>query len=83
MAATLQVFPTVPVDTRRMWFTVGLAFAASLVMMLSITPASVSPVAYWAVSSVALATVLMVLVAGENAWDRMVASAQAAGVVER
>ena len=57
--------------------------AASLAMMLSLTPGSVSPVAYWAVSSIALATVLIVFVLGENAWDRMVTSAQAAGVVGR
>lgn len=57
------------------------AIAASLGMMLLASPGSVSPVAYWVVSSIALATVLIVFVAGENAWERWVTSARAAGVV--
>lgn len=85
MTATLeipQVQDTAAADARRTWFTAVVALAASIAM-LSMTPASVSPVAYWVVSSIALATVLIVFVAGENAWDRMVANARAAGVVGR
>lgn len=50
-------------------------------MMLLATPGTGSPLAYWTVSSIALATVLIVFVAGQNAWDQWVASARAAGVV--
>ena len=86
MAATLEIpqaQDTVAADVRRTSFASVLAVAASLVMLVSLTPTSVSPTAYWAVSSIALTTVLIVFVAGENAWDRMVANARAAGVVAR
>ena len=85
MTATLEIpqaQDTVAADVRRTWFTALLALAAS-VAMLSVKPASVSPEAYWVVSSIALATVLVVFVAGEHAWGQMVASARAAGVVGR
>ena len=86
MAATLEIpqtQDTVAADGRRTWFVAALALAGSLTMLTSLTPTTVSPTAYWAVSSIALATVLIVFVAGENAWDRTVASARAAGVVGR
>lgn len=70
-------------ERQRTWLTAALAVAASLAMMLTATPATVSPVAYWIVSSIALATTLVVFVAGQHAWGEMVSSAQAAGVVER
>lgn len=59
------------------------ALVASLAMMLSATPGSVSPLAYWVVSSIALVTALIVFAAGDHAWEQMVASAQAAGLVGR
>jgi hypothetical protein len=68
-------------ETGRTWLTAAFAVAASLATMLLATPGSVSPLAYWVVSSIALATVLTVFVAGENAWDDWVANARAAGVV--
>ncbi|PRC43599.1 hypothetical protein C6A85_000000104505 [Mycobacterium sp. ITM-2017-0098] len=70
-------------ETRRTWLTAVSAVAASLGIMLLATPGSVSPVAYWVVSSIALATVLIVFVVGENVWDEWVANARAAGVVGR
>ncbi len=86
MAGTVE-FPkvrhTLVRETQRTWLTAALAVAASLAMMATATPATVSPVAYWIVSSIALTTVLAVFVAGQHAWGEMVASAQAAGVVER
>lgn len=84
MVGTLEIpqsRDTTAGETRQAWMTAVLALVASLAMMLLATPGSVSPPAYWVVSSIALATVLIVFVAGENAWDRMVASARAAGVV--
>lgn len=86
MAGTVE-FPqarhNIARETRRTWLTSVFAVAASLGMMLMATPGSASPVAYWVVSSIALATVLTVFVAGENAWEQWVASARAAGVVAR
>jgi hypothetical protein len=76
-----QARPLVISETGRSWLTAILAVAASIAMMLAATPGSVSPLAYWVVSSIALATVLIVFVAGENAWDRWVDNARAAGVV--
>ncbi|ORV81665.1 hypothetical protein [Mycolicibacterium iranicum] len=70
-------------ETQRTWLTSVFALAASLAMMLVASPATVSPVAHWVVSSIALATALVVFVAGLHAWGEMVSSAQAAGVVER
>lgn len=86
MAGTVefpQARPSIARETRRTWLTAVLAVVASLGMMLSATPGSVSPLAYWIVSSIAMATVLIVFVAGENAWEGWVASARAAGVVAR
>jgi hypothetical protein len=86
MAGTVQIpqaRPLVLSETGRTWLTAVLAVAASIAMMLAATPGSVSPLAYWVVSSIALATVLTVFVAGENAWDEWVANARAAGVVAR
>ncbi|CAN3130492.1 hypothetical protein ACNUDN_21420 [Mycobacterium sp. smrl_JER01] len=68
-------------ETRRTWLTALFALAASLGVMLLATPGAVSPVAYWAVSSIALTTALVVFVAGGHAWDRMLVSARAAGLV--
>lgn len=86
MAGTME-FPkarnTLARETQRTWFTAIFALTASLAMMLTATPATVSPVAYWIVSSIALATALIVFVAGQHAWGEMVTKAQAAGVVER
>ncbi|MCH9735090.1 MAG: hypothetical protein K0U78_11140 [Actinomycetia bacterium] len=59
------------------------ALAGSGALLLLATAASFPGLAYWAVSSVAVATVLTVFVVGERAWDRMVAKARAEGVVER
>ncbi|MFA7513099.1 hypothetical protein NWT09_24190 [Mycolicibacterium sp. jd] len=70
-------------ETRLTWLTAVFAVVASFAMLLSATPGTVSPVAYWTVTSIALATVLIVFVAGECAWDRMVDRARAAGVVGR
>lgn len=85
MAGTLE-FPETrnPLarETQRTWLTAALALAASLAMML-VASATVSPVAHWVVSSIALTTALVVFVAGLRAWDELVSSAQAAGVVER
>ncbi|MDG4665930.1 hypothetical protein [Mycobacterium sp. 236(2023)] len=85
MAATAE-FPrarnTLARETQRTWLTALLAVLASFGMMLMATPATVSPVAYWIVSSIALVTVLTVFVAGQHAWGEMVTKAQAAGVVE-
>ena len=86
MAGTVripQARNTAARDARRTWLTAVLAALASIGMMTLATPGTVSPVAYWVVSSIALATVLVVLVAGEHAWDEMLDSARAAGVVER
>jgi uncharacterized membrane protein YgaE (UPF0421/DUF939 family) len=86
MAGTValpQARHTLARETQRTWLTAAFAVAASLGMMLLATPGSVSPVAYWVVSSIALATVLIVFVAGENAWDEWVDNARAAGVVAR
>ena len=59
-----------------------LALVGSAALLLLATSASFPGPAYWAVSSVAIAAVLTVFVAGERAWDRMVAKARAEGVVE-
>ena len=86
MAGTVEIPQarnTITSKTRRTWWTAAVALVASLGMMLSAAPGSVSPLAYWVVSSIALATVLTVFVAGEHAWDQWVASARAAGVVGR
>ncbi len=60
-----------------------LALPASLAVMLLATPGTVSPAGYWFVSSVALITALVVLAAGECAWEDTVARARAAGLVAR
>lgn len=60
-----------------------LALVGSAALLLLATSASFPGPAYWAVSSIAIAAVLTVFVAGERAWDRMVAKARAEGVVER
>lgn len=60
-----------------------LALAGSGALLLLASIASFPDLAYWAVSSVAVATALTVYVVGERAWDRMVAKARAEGVVER
>ncbi|MBB2991058.1 hypothetical protein FHR72_002531 [Mycolicibacterium iranicum] len=78
-----QARDTVLRETRLTWLTAGLAFAASIGMMLLASPGSASALACWVVSSIALATALIVLAAGETAWAEMVASAQAAGLVAR
>ena len=86
MAGTVEIpqsRPLVVSEAGRTWLTAVLAVAASLAMMAAATPGSVSPLAYWVVSSIALATVLIVFVAGENTWEQWVASAQAAGIVAR
>ena len=49
-------------------------------MLLSLA-GSHSVWAYWAASAVAGAGALVLIVTGERAWDRMVDSARAAGVV--
>ena len=69
-------------ETQRTWLTAVLAVAASVAMMLMASPGAVSPVAYWVVSSIALATLLIVFVAGQHVWGDMVSRAQAAGVVD-
>ncbi|MDA2894315.1 hypothetical protein PDG61_25635 [Mycolicibacterium sp. BiH015] len=71
-------------ETQRTWLTSVFALAASVAIMLVASPATtVSPVAHWVVSSIALTTALVVFVAALHAWGEMVSSAQAAGVVER
>ena len=70
-------------ETQRTWVTAVFAVAASIGLMFAAAPGSVSPVAYWIVSSIALTTVLVAFVAGLHAWDRWLAGAQAAGVVAR
>lgn len=86
MAGTVE-FPTarnsLARETQRTWITSVFALAASLAMMLAASSASVSPLAHWVVSSIALAIALVVFAAGLHAWGEMVSSAQAAGVVER
>ncbi len=74
---------TVTTESQRTWLTAALALIASFAMMLTAASHSASPVAYWTVSSIALATALVVFVAGQHAWGELVSSAQAAGVVER
>ncbi|WP_159234373.1 hypothetical protein [Mycolicibacterium vanbaalenii] len=50
-------------------------------VMLAALPGIHSVWAYWAVSTVAIAGALVLIVAGESAWDRMLDNARAAGVV--
>jgi hypothetical protein len=69
-------------ETRLTWLTAAFAVLASLAVMLSSAPPTVSPPAYWTVSSIALLTVLVVIVAGQAAWDRSVERARTAGLVE-
>ena len=86
MAGTVEFRQTrssLTTETQRTWLTAALALVASLAMMLTASSHSASPVAYWTVSSIALATALVVFVAGQHAWGELVSSAQAAGVVER
>ncbi|KWX65592.1 hypothetical protein [Mycobacterium sp. NAZ190054] len=69
--------------SKRLRASVAAAFAvvAGLAMTLSASPGTFSPPVYWAVSSLGVAAVLVVFVAGECAWARMVENARAAGVV--
>ncbi|MGD9619808.1 MAG: hypothetical protein AB7G47_04705 [Mycolicibacterium sp.] len=60
-----------------------LALTGSAALLLLATVASFPGPVYWAVSSIALAGVLTLFVAGGRAWDRTVAKARAEGVVER
>lgn len=60
-------------DSWRPRAVIVLALAGSGALLLLATVASFPDLAYWAVSSVAIATVLTVYVVGERAWDRMVA----------
>jgi hypothetical protein len=83
MAHTTDVPRTADTGAHRARWAAIAALVGSVAILLLTTPDSVPAPAYWAVSSVALATALVVLVAGERAWDRMVASARAAGVVSR
>lgn len=59
------------------------ALAGSAALLLLATAASLPAPVYWAVSSIAIAAVLTVFVAGERAWDDMVTKARAEGVVSR
>ncbi|WNG86501.1 hypothetical protein C6A87_022070 [Mycobacterium sp. ITM-2016-00317] len=69
-------------EPRLTWLTAAFAVVASLAVMLPPAPPTVSPAAYWTVSSIALLTVLVVFVAGQAAWDRSVEQARTAGLVE-
>lgn len=60
-----------------------LVLAGSAALLLLATAASFRGPLYWTVSAIALAAILTVFVAGERAWDAMVAKARAEGVVER
>ncbi|MDY6999821.1 MAG: hypothetical protein SW019_24790 [Actinomycetota bacterium] len=83
MANTSRNRQAAATGSKDLWCGSLLALAGSVAIMLVATPGAVSPAVYWAVSSVALITALAVLVAGECAWEDMVANARAAGVVAR
>lgn len=70
-------------ETSRDWLRAALAAVLALTagaMLLSLA-GSPSVWASWAASSVAVVGVLVLIVTGERAWDRMLDSARAAGVV--
>ncbi|KMO73900.1 hypothetical protein BST22_18860 [Mycolicibacterium chubuense] len=71
------------IDTRLLGCAAVLALPASLAVMLLATPGSASPLLSWTVSTLALLTALVVLAAGECAWENSVARARAAGLVGR
>lgn len=86
MTSTIENRWAVTKNTRYSWQTRGavvLVLLGSTALLLLATPESVPGFAYWAVSSIALAAVLTMFVAGEKTWDRMLAKARAEGVVER
>lgn len=56
-------------------------FALMSGVMLAALPGIHSVLAYWAVSAVAIAGAMVLIVAGESAWERMLDNARAAGVV--
>lgn len=56
-------------------------FVLMSAVMLAALPGIHSVLAYWAVSAVAIAGAVVLIVAGESAWDRMLVNARAAGVV--
>ncbi|MBX7450838.1 hypothetical protein GR927_22880 [Mycolicibacterium sp. 3033] len=69
------------IDTRLLGGAAALALPASVAVMLMASPGTASPLLYWTVSTFALVIALVVLVAGECAWENTVAKAQAAGLV--
>jgi hypothetical protein len=71
------------IDTRLLGCAAALALPASLAVMLLATPGSASSLLSWTVSTLALLTALVVLAAGECAWEDSVARARAAGLVSR
>jgi hypothetical protein len=71
------------IDTRLLGCAAVLALPASLAVMLLATPGSASPLLSWTISTLALLTALVVLAAGECAWENSVARARAAGLVGR
>lgn len=86
MTRTIDNRWAVTKNTHDSWQTrvaVALVLVGSTALLLLATPESVPGFAYWAISSIALAAVLILFVAGERTWDRMVATARAEGVVER
>ncbi|MBX7434760.1 hypothetical protein JDV09_22070 [Mycobacterium sp. Y57] len=83
MARTIDIKQAAATGSRRVWGGAVLIFFASIGVMLLATSAAASPLAYWAISSVALLTALVVLGAGECAWERTVADARAEGVIAR
>lgn len=63
------------------------ALAAVFVLIAAVTvsalPGIHSAWAYWAASSVAVTGALVLILAGEHAWDRLLANARDASVVAR
>lgn len=71
------------IDTRLLGCAAVRALPASLAVMLLATPDSATPLLSWTVSTLAMLTALVVLAAGECAWEDSVARARAAGLVSR
>ncbi len=69
-----------PRDLRRTALAAALATMTGI-MLLTLPGINLEVWASWVASSVALAGALTLVVAGERAWDQMLVSARAAGVV--
>lgn len=83
MAHTVNIRQAATTGSPWVWCGALLALAGSVAIMLLATAVAISTAVYWAVSAIALITALAAVVAGERAWDHMVANARAAGVVAR